>query len=79
MSDKGDIQELRNPEEVEVNWLIRGERQTLLDAVAELDIPETDRFVWFAAERSESNAARRILLERGLDKSEMRTASYWSR
>lgn len=78
VSDKGDMQELRKPEQVEISWLVRGTGPSLIDAVLELDIPQTDRFVWFAGERSESNTARRILLERGLNKSEMRTASYWS-
>ncbi|MCF1494525.1 siderophore-interacting protein [Agrobacterium vitis] len=79
VSDKGDIQDLKKPGQVEVNWLVRGGSRSLIDAVLELDIPQTDRFVWFAGERSECNSVRRVLLERGVDKSEMRTASYWSR
>ena len=79
VSDKGDIQDLKKPSQVTVNWLIRGTGRSLTDEVLGLDIPPTDRFVWFAGERSEADAARHVLLERGLRKSEMRTASYWSR
>lgn len=79
VSDEGDVQDLRKPGHVNVNWLLRGAGRSLIDAVLGLDIPQTDRFVWFAGERSESEAARRVLLERGVGKSEMRTASYWSR
>lgn len=79
VTDRADIQDLTKPERVGVNWLVRGENRSLIEAVLDLDLPETNRFVWFASERSESSAARRILLDRGLDKSEIRTASYWSR
>lgn len=79
VSDTGDIQEIGKPDQVEINWLIRGENPSLIDAVCELEIPQTDRFIWFAGERSEAGTARRILLKRGLDSSEIRTSTYWSR
>lgn len=79
VSHKDDIQDLSKPQQVKINWLVRGENQSLINAVLELDIPQTDRFIWFASERSEANTAHRILLERGVDKSEVRTAAYWSR
>jgi ferric-chelate reductase (NADPH) len=79
ISDRRDAQPLPERDSISVRWLVRGEGVSLIDALRELDIPDKDRFVWFAGERSEVNEAREILLARGLQKAEIRAASYWSR
>lgn len=79
VTDARDVQPLPESERVTVRWLVRGADETLLDALKGLEIPDRDRFVWFAGERSEVAEARDILLARGFDKSEMRAASYWTR
>ena len=74
-----DRQELARPVGVEVRWIVRGRGETLLDALAALSIPSSDRFVWFAGEKGEAAAARERLIQAGLSKTEMRTAAYWVR
>ncbi|TDH38438.1 siderophore-interacting protein [Pseudohoeflea suaedae] len=75
---KGDLQELEKPPGVTLNWLLRDSGTSLLEPLESLALPETDRFVWFAGERSEVKVARTILSGKGLSKSEMRAASYWT-
>jgi len=77
--DAGDIQSFTERAGISVRWLTRDKSLTLIDALRELIIPDQDRFVWFASERSEVNQAREMLLARGLHKSEIRAASYWTR
>lgn len=74
-----DIQELDKPEGISVRWLFRDGDETLIDALAGLELPDADRFVWFASERAEVFAVREALMERGLEKSEMRAAVFWTR
>jgi NADPH-dependent ferric siderophore reductase len=79
ISDARDKQHLRTPSGVTVRWLVPGQGMSLLDELKKLQIPDGDRFVWIASERSEINRARDMLADRGLQKAEMRVASYWSR
>lgn len=79
ISDARDKQRLNTTSGVNVRWLVRGEGTSLLDELKKLEIPDGDRFVWIAGERSEVNQARGMLADRRLHKAEMRIASYWSR
>jgi ferric-chelate reductase (NADPH) len=78
VSDALDMQRLNTTSGVVVRWLVRGDGISLLDEMKKLEIPDGDRFVWIASERSEVNQARDMLADRGLQKVEMRVASYWS-
>ena len=64
---------------VSLRWLIRGEEETLQTVLATTQVPETDRFVWFASERAEAAAARETLARLGLEKSEVRAGAFWVR
>lgn len=80
ISDARDEQRLNKTSGMSVRWLVRGKGVSLLDELRTLEIPERrDRLVWFSSERSDVNQARDILAMRGLEKAEMRTASYWTR
>ncbi|PYE31689.1 NADPH-dependent ferric siderophore reductase [Rhizobium sp. PP-WC-1G-195] len=79
VSDAHDKQHLKTPSGMAVRWLVRGDGISLLNELKQLEIPDDNRFVWIASERSEVNQARDMLADRGLQKSEMRAASYWSR
>lgn len=79
VSDASDQQHLPTSSGVVVRWLVRGDGVSLLDELKELPLPEGDRFVWFASEKSEVNQARDVLVAKGIRKAEMRLASYWSR
>ncbi len=64
---------------VSLRWLIRGEKETLQAVLATTQVPETDRFVWFASERAEVAAARETLAGLGLKKFEFRAGVFWTR
>lgn len=76
--ERGDIQDLARPSGVSLRWVLRTDGETPLQALDTLPIPDTDRYVFFAAEKVEAVAARAALLTRGLDKSENLAATYWT-
>ncbi|MCP1198307.1 siderophore-interacting protein [Notoacmeibacter sp. MSK16QG-6] len=78
VGNEDDTQTLTKPIGVELRWLLRSEGHSILEAIERTDLPLSDRFVWFAGERSEVALARRALSQRGLDKSEIRAAAYWA-
>jgi NADPH-dependent ferric siderophore reductase len=51
----------------------------LLQLLATRAIPEGDGFVWVAGELATVRAIRQTLLARGIDKRQIRAASYWQR
>lgn len=73
-----DRQEIAGPSGVQVTWLYRSEGKTPLDGLPLLALPDSDRYVLFAAEKSEAAAAKEALTERGLVRGEFLAASYWS-
>lgn len=77
--DQEDSQPISAPAGIAVQWVLRGADETPLDALQGADLPAAERFVFFAAERSESQAARTWLTQQGLGRGEFRTASYWTR
>lgn len=76
--DAADRQEIRHPSGVDLRWVLRGGDETPLDALKTLDWPDSDRRVFFAAEKSEAVAARAYLPEAGLVKGEYMAAAYWT-
>lgn len=75
---EADIQTLDHPAGVAIRWALRSAGATPLEALADLDIPPTDRAIFFAAEMAEAQTARQMLAERGLDKAEFTAAGYWN-
>lgn len=73
-----DIQDLPHPPSLTVQWVLRGGDVTPLAALHDTDLPRSDRFVFFAAERQEALATRSYLNDSGLDKTEFHSASYWT-
>lgn len=76
--EAGDVQQLAAPSGIAVRWVLRGGSTTPLDALDALAIPESHRFVHFAAERREALAARERLRERGLARGEFLASAYWT-
>lgn len=74
-----DVQVLRHPPGVRLRWALREAGETPLSALAGLALPDRSRAVFFAAEAAEAQAARKALAARGLDKSEISAAAYWTR
>ena len=73
-----DIQKIPHPDGVTLRWCIRSKGETPMSALAGLPFPESDRYIFLAAERSEAEQARKWLAERGFRKGESRTAAYWA-
>ncbi len=80
IANPADCQALVRPAGVTLNWMTRGDRGGLLEALDRLTLPppEASRFVWFAAEEAEASAARARMRARGLARGEMLAAGYWS-
>lgn len=76
--EAGDVQALAAPAGAAVRWILRDEPTAPLDALYALALPERERFVFFAAERSEAFAARDWLRERGLARGEFFASAYWN-
>lgn len=74
-----DMQVLTHPPGVTLRWGLREEGATPLAALDQLRIPDKDRTVFFAAEAVEAQAARKTLAARGLKKTEISAAAYWTR
>lgn len=77
--EEGDIQPLPHPEGVNLRWVLRSSGESPVEAIESLALPESDRHVFFAAEKTQAQAARTALLERGLAKNEFIAATYWTR
>lgn len=78
VQDPKDAQDIRHPEGVDLRWMVHGEHGTPLDALNMLNPPEADRFVFFAAERAASIAAREYLSRNGFERGEYHAAAYWT-
>lgn len=82
LTDDGDRIPLPSAADVEVSW-VRVENESLISealsaAVIEADLPEHDRYVWFAGEARASRAVRKHL-RRGLrwPQADFYTCGYW--
>ena len=77
LADPADRQPIRHPEGVDLQWL-SGDQFSALSALQTLDLPPQGRYVFFAAERQQSSAARDWLVAQGLQRGEFTTANYWT-
>lgn len=77
--ESGDMTDLPRPSGVSLRWIGRDEGVTPLQAMQSVAIPESDRHVLFAGEKSEALAARAWLQEQGLTRGEFLAATYWIR
>lgn len=73
-----DVQYLHHPSGLELEWILRSAGQTPLGVLNQLTLPERDRFVFLAAERSEAIAARALLSAWGLTRDEFQCSAYWT-
>ncbi|MCX4751581.1 siderophore-interacting protein [Kitasatospora sp. NBC_01287] len=83
-----DIQQLRNPGELEVSWLVRGadgssqarQPQGALAAIRAAELPPGVPYAWLAGESGLVRALRRHLVgERGFDRRRVEFSGYWRR
>lgn len=80
LSDQADRQSLICPPKVHQRWLSRSGAETLLGTLEGVEIPPTDRFIWFSSEKSEADAARAyIRADKGSERSDSNISAYWSK
>lgn len=72
-----DRQDLPRPKGVRLDWLYRDRGDDLATAFEGLTVPASDRFVFFAASRSEAARARRHCEALGLGRKEFWAQAYW--
>lgn len=73
-----DAQAIPSPPGLTLRFGFRCDGDTPLRALSRLELPATDRIVFFAAERAEAKIAQQDLADRGLKRAEFRTAGYWT-
>jgi NADPH-dependent ferric siderophore reductase len=77
IEDNAERQTLESQAQVEVIWVVRGERD-LLEVTRQLTLPEGDLYAWVATESSLSRKVRRVLLDEfKLDEAAVKAAGYW--
>jgi len=76
--EEADIQTMAAPDGIKVEWALRGSGDTPVAALDRLELPTDNRYVLFAAEKSEAAAAKDVLANKGLVRGEFLAASYWS-
>ena len=74
-----DAQEAQTKADIPITWVDMADNGALIHALNSFDIPDTDRHILFAAERSQATAARDILRDRRLSGAEAKAASYWTK
>lgn len=72
-----DMQDIACPAGVALHWHLRDAGETPLTALKALAMPEADRHVFFAGERTEAQEARERLSGQGLTRDEFRAVAYW--
>lgn len=76
----GDVQPVRCPPGLSLDWVFRSEGASPLSALEEMAVPSGgSRYVFFAAEREEAMAARGHAARAGLARGEFRYVAYWLR
>lgn len=79
IENEAEKQRLPSAAEVQLHWLIRGER-SLLDAARALRKPEGELYAWVACEANQSRKIRRMLIEeQEIDEKRIKAAGYWRR
>jgi NADPH-dependent ferric siderophore reductase len=82
VSDDGERQEIETAADVELIWLARdgrppGTTSVLIDALAELELPEGPGRVWGGGEAMAMRAVRDELGARGVPRRSMQAMGYW--
>jgi NADPH-dependent ferric siderophore reductase len=82
VADDGERQEVETAADVELIWLARGGRppgttSVLIDALAELELPEGPGRVWGGGEAMAMRAVRDDLGARGIPRRSMQAMGYW--
>ena len=82
VSDDSERQEVETAADVELVWLVRGGRppgttSVLIDALAELELPEGPGRVWGGGEAMAMRAVRDDLGARGVPRRSMQAMGYW--
>lgn len=77
--DAADAQQVQAPPGLRLDWVLRSAGQSPLDLFRALQPPaEGDRFLFFAGERQQAEAARDHVKTLGLRAGEHRAAAYWN-
>lgn len=76
--DPADRQDIALPPGFRLHWIGRQPDLQLTDLLARLSPPASDRFVFFAGERTEAEAARLWAKSAGLSSGEFLAAAYWT-
>ncbi|WP_285423239.1 siderophore-interacting protein [Pseudomonas sp. efr-133-TYG-103a] len=77
IEDAAERQTLNSKAQVDVIWVLRGERD-LLEVTRQLTLPEGKLYAWVATESGLSRKVRRVLLDEfGLDEASVKAAGYW--
>ncbi|MFK3797769.1 siderophore-interacting protein [Pseudomonas sp. NPDC088444] len=77
IEDNAERQALESQAQVEVVWVVRGERD-LLEVTRGLTLPEGSLYAWVATESALSRKVRRVLLDEfKLDEAAVKAAGYW--
>ncbi len=77
IEDNAERQALTSKAQIEVIWVVRGERD-LLDVTRQLTLPEGDLYAWVATESALSRKVRRVLLDDfKLNEAAVKAAGYW--
>ncbi|MEQ3710424.1 MAG: siderophore-interacting protein [Tateyamaria sp.] len=74
-----DAQQIETQTDIELSWLDMNDDQALLDALNQLIVPDTDRHIFFAAERNFAAQARNWLTQNKLVGPGSKAAAYWTR
>jgi len=77
IEDNAERQALTSKAQIEVIWVVRGERD-LLDVTRQLTLPEGDLYAWVATESALSRKVRRVLLDEFKhNEAAVKAAGYW--
>ncbi len=85
VEDAGEEQSFDTKAQVQVTWVHRqgepaGNTRLLPEAVAALDVPDSEWYAWVAAESAVAKAVRQILVDRwALPKEWIKASGYWKR
>ncbi|WP_244158239.1 siderophore-interacting protein [Phytopseudomonas flavescens] len=79
IENEAEKQPLPSLADVDLHWLIRGER-SLVDAARQLHKPGGELYAWVACEANHSRKVRRVLIDvHGIDEERIKAAGYWRR
>ncbi|MEO0764505.1 MAG: siderophore-interacting protein [Pseudomonadota bacterium] len=74
-----DVQEIETQADIELTWLDMNDDQALLGSLDKLNAPDTERHIFFAAERNLAAQARNWLAQHEFAGPGSKAAAYWTR